>query len=253
MFGLFKTTLPIADGQRRWVDDSFIRLGSLLGAHRMLNARVYLPTAEYFPDRFDRSEAALNAMFLRVAEGMQVDPETIDLELFSETDDITRSLVPFGSSNTNGAGGLYYHDPAEKTRIAINSSKLADPLALVATLAHELGHVILLRPELVGREEKDMEPLNDLLTVFLGFGVFNANAAFQFRQYTNNDSQGWSTQRLGYLSEELFGYGLARFAFERNEAKPEWAKYLSTNISSYFKRSLAWLQANGAPLQFEGM
>jgi hypothetical protein len=253
MFGLFKPTLPIADQQRRWVDDSFIRLGSLLGARRMLDARVYLPTIEYFPDPFDRSEAALNAMFLRVAEGMQVDPETINLELFSETADVTRSLVPFGSSNTNGAGGLYYHDPAEKTRIAINSSKLADPLALVATLAHELGHVILLRPGLVGREEEDMEPLNDVLTIFLGFGVFNANSAFQFRQYTNNDSQGWSTQRLGYLSEELFGYGLARFAFERKEAKPEWAKHLSSNISSYFKRSLAWLQANGSSLPLDGM
>jgi hypothetical protein len=253
MFGLFKPTLPIADEQRRWVDESFTRLSRLLGAQRMLNAHVYLPTREDFPDPYDRSEAALEALFLRVADGMRVDPETIVLELFSETSDISRSLVPFGSSNTAGAGGLYYHDPAEKTRIAINSSKLADSLALVATLAHELGHVILLRPGLVGREEADMEPLNDLLTVFLGFGVFNANAAFQFRQYTNNDSQGWSTQRLGYLSEELFGYGLARFAFERKEAKPGWAKYLSVNVSSYFKRSLAWLQANGSPLVLDGM
>jgi hypothetical protein len=52
-------------------------------------------------------------------------------------------------------------------------------MALVATLAHELGHVILLRPGLVKANEADMEPLNDLLTVFLGFGVFNANSVFQ--------------------------------------------------------------------------
>ena len=90
--------------------------------------------------------------------------------------------------------------------------------------------------------------MNDLLTVFLGFGVFNANAAFQFHQYTKNDSQGWSTRRLGYLSEELFGYALARFAFERKEENPEWAKYLTTNVSTYFKRSLAWLRTNGSPV-----
>jgi hypothetical protein len=90
-----------------------------------------------------------------------------------------------------------------------------------------------------------MEPLTDLVTVFLGFGVFNANAAFQFKQYTNSDSQGWSTQRLGYLSEEMFGYSLARFAFERGELNPDWASYLSTNVSVYFKRSLAWLKTNG--------
>jgi len=41
-------------------------------------------------------------------------------------------------------------------------------MTLVAVLAHELGHVILLRPGLVDREEANMEPLNDLLTVFPG-------------------------------------------------------------------------------------
>jgi hypothetical protein len=116
-----------------------------------------------------------------------------------------------------------------------------------------LGHVILLRPGLVDRDEKDMEPMTDTVTVFLGFGVFNANSAFQFRQYTNNESQGWSTQRLGYLSEEAFGYSLARFAFERGERKPAWASYLTTNVSVYFKRSLAWLQTNGEPLGLDRM
>jgi predicted Zn-dependent protease len=57
---------------------------------------------------------------------------------------------------------------------------MKDPMTLVAVIAHELGHVILLRRELVDREEADMEPVNDLLTVFLGFGIFTANAAFRF-------------------------------------------------------------------------
>jgi predicted Zn-dependent protease len=48
---------------------------------------------------------------------------------------------------------------------------MKDPMKLVAVIAHELGHVILLRSELVDREEADMEPLNDLLTVFLGQGI----------------------------------------------------------------------------------
>jgi hypothetical protein len=91
-----------------------------------------------------------------------------------------------------------------------------------------------------------MEPLNDLLTVFLGFGIFSANAAFRFEQHTNNNSQGWSTRRLGYLSEEQFGYALARYAFERGETKPEWRSLLSTNVAVYMKRSSAWLADTGA-------
>ena len=51
-------------------------------------------------------------------------------------------------------------------------------------------------------------------------------------------------QRLGYLPEEVYGYALAKFAMERCEDKPAWAKYLPTNVRAYFKRSSAWLAKN---------
>jgi hypothetical protein len=244
MFGLGKAKLPITEEERVWIDRSFSRLAHLLGAQRMRNAVVMLPTREHFPDRYDGSEEALEAMFRRVAQRMEVDPGTIELDIFDDATQTTRSLVPFWSGEGSGAGGLYGHDGVSRTVIAINSSQLENPMALVATLAHEIGHVILLRPGLVGREEPDMEPLNDLLMVFLGFGVFNANAVFQFQQYNSYDRQGWSTRRLGYLSEQQFGYALARFAVDRGESRPEWPKYLSTNVASYWKQSIAWLGEN---------
>jgi hypothetical protein len=246
MFGLGKVKLPITEEERRWIDRSFLRLASLVGAQRMQDAVVMLPTSEHFPDRYDGSEEALEAMFRRVAERMEVDPRTIALEIFDDTTQTTRSLVPFWSGGSSGAGGIYGHDGLSRAVVAINSAQLENPMALVATLAHELGHVILLRPGLVSGDEPDMEPLNDLLTVFLGFGVFNANAVFQFQQYNSYDRQGWSALRLGYLSERQFGYALARFAIERQEWNHAWAKHLSTNVASYFKQSLAWLRRNGA-------
>jgi hypothetical protein len=111
----------------------------------------------------------------------------------------------------------------------------------VATLAHELGHVILLGGKLLDPKTPDMEPLTDLLTVYLGMGIFNANAAFRFSQYQNERKQGWSAALLGYLPEQIFSYALAKFAFERGELKPEWEVHLSVNNRSYFKRSLRWL------------
>lgn len=175
---------------------------------------------------------------------MQVNPDDIDVTIFGLEHDVTRGLVPFFSGSNSGAGGFYFHDPTSRPHISVNEAELQDPMALVAVLAHELGHIILLRPGLVDHDEPDMEPLNDLLTVFLGFGIFTANAAFRFEQHTNNESQGWSIRRLGYLSEELFGYALARFAFERGEARPKWASFLATIVASYMKRSITWLEAN---------
>lgn len=122
----------------------------------------------------------------------------------------------------------------------------------VATLAHELGHILLLRPGLVGRDEQDMEPLTDLLTVYLGLGVLTANAVFQFKQFSNDQTQGWSARRQGYLPEVTLGYALARFAHERGELKPKWIGYLATNIESYFKQSAAWLETNQTPCLIAG-
>ncbi len=252
MFGFTKPKLPIVPEQQKWVDDSFARLAAVLGADRLLHATVALPTAEHFPDPYDRSELSLQRIFCRVATAMRVDPAEIDVTLFVSGDDVTHGLVPFSSSSRSGPAGLYHHDPTVRQQISIDEAKMKDPIALVAVLAHEIGHIILLRPGLIPRDDPDMEPLTDLLTVFLGFGIFTANSTFRFARYTNYRAVGWSASRLGYLSEELFGYALARFAFERGEAKPKWRSFLSTNIASYLKSSEAWLASNHAARLFNG-
>jgi hypothetical protein len=247
MFGLLKPKLPIDPEQQEWADQSFRRLGRLLGARRLLDATVILPTPEHFPDPYDRSADPLRRMVDRIATVVKVDPSQIDVELFSSDHDLSSTLVPFFSGKSSGAAGLYFHEPDERQTIAINEAELKDPMALVAVIVHEICHILLLRPGLVKRDDPDMEPLNDLLTIFLGFGIFTANSAFQFSQYTNNRSQGWSTKRLGYLSEPMLGYALARFAYERGEQKPSWASFVKSNISPYMKRSLAWLSDTQQP------
>lgn len=252
VFGLTKPKLPITQEQRKWVDDSFVRLASFLGVQRLLQATVVSPTAEHFPDVFDGSEAALQRMFCRIATQMQVNPADVDVTLFASGHDLTRSLVPFYEGVHSAPGGLYHHDPNVRPHISINEIQLKDPMSLVAVLAHELGHIILLRPGLVDRTDSDMEPLNDLLTIFLGFGIFTANSAFRFEQHSDHRSEGWSNRRLGYLSEEQLGYALARFAFERHEGKPPWISLLAINVATYLKRSTAWLETNHEPRLFFG-
>lgn len=250
VFGLSKPKCPVSLEQKQWIDDSFIRLAGLVGVDRLLQATVVLPTANHFPDPYDGTEIALQRMFHRVATQMQVNPADVDVTLFASGDDMAQNLLPFYSASTSGAAGLYHHAPADKSHISINETELKDPMALVAVLAHELGHIILLRPGLVERDDPNMEPLNDLLTVFLGFGIFTANSAFRFEQHTDYQTQGWSARRLGYLSEEQFGYALARFAFERGERKPAWTSFLSTNIASYLRRSADWLADKREPRLF---
>jgi len=252
MFG-FSAKLPITDDERLWIDQGFHRLERFLGRKRMLQARVVLPTPGDFPDPYDKSPAAAERLFARTCTYMQVDRNQLTLEIFSDETEELQEIVPHWNGGSNGCAGFYAHDGDSKEErgrkqrlVAIRGTHLKDPLCLVAVMAHELGHVILLGGGLIISKTADHEPLTDLLTVFLGFGVFNANAAGRFKQFQDERHQGWSMQRLGYLSEEVYGYALARFACERGEGKTEWEKHLSTNVRTYYKRSRTWLADNSA-------
>lgn len=248
MFGL-SPKLPVSEEERQWVNQGFQRLEKMLGRRRMLEARVVLPTAEDFPDPYDKTPTAVEKLFQRVCTYMQVDRTTIELEIFPDETEELRKTLPHWRGDSKEAAGLYTHDggageAAKRMVVAIKSSQLQDPLVLVATVAHELGHAILLGSGLLNPKTDDHEPLTDLLTIFLGLGVFTANSAARFTQYQDERQVGWSMQRLGYLPEEVHGYALAKFSLERGEAKNEWEKHLSTNVRSYYKRSRAWLAKN---------
>jgi hypothetical protein len=137
----------------------------------------------------------------------------------------------------------------ERPLIAVRRSLLKDPLVAVATLAHELGHVVLLGGHHLQRDEEDMEPMTDLVTVYLGLGIFTANAARRFHQFQDDRRQGWSMNRLGYLPEPVFAYALARFAQQRGEEKPAWTAHLNTNLKTWFRDSTVWLNKDNQPIE----
>jgi hypothetical protein len=89
VFGLAKPKLPITEEQRDWIDRSFVRLGGLVGVHRLFEAELMLPTPEHFPDPYDRSEAALQRMIHRIAARMHVNPAEVEVTLFASEDDLT--------------------------------------------------------------------------------------------------------------------------------------------------------------------
>lgn len=245
MFG-FRPKLPVSEDERNWIDGGFARLKTMLGAKRMLGCNVVEPTDQFFPDPWDGSREALDGLFRRVCEYMHVDPNRVDLEIIPDSTEIEElSPVYTLRSNQPAPAGVHFGQTRDaKPLIGIRQSLLKDPLTVVATAAHELGHVILLDDGHIARDVEDMEPMTDLVTVYLGLGIFTANACCRFTKYRDDRYEGWSSSRHGYLSEEIYGYALALFARERGETSPRWAAHLATNVQTYFRRSTAWLEAN---------
>ncbi len=218
----FTPTCPLDSEDKEWIENAFQWLIDELGMEILHSLKVVLPTDEFFPDPFSGSKSDILKMVERVCNYMDVDPDLVEIRFFTNEDGT--NLHPLAGSE---------------------SSQAANPQVLAATVAHELGHVILLGEDRLNPDYADHEPMTDLLTVYYGMGIFTANSVFSFEQWTNTFAQGWQMNRRGYLSEEMFGYALALFAYVRGESKPAWANYLQTNVKSYLKSSLKYLEKTG--------
>jgi hypothetical protein len=229
---------PVRPDEQEWIDTSLNWLHGQFGPAR-LRGTVWLPTDEFFPGAYSGTRDDIRAVTLRLCAQMGVDPARVELEHFSdESDPGLSSLVPLNWQSSGAAG--HHRIRNGKSVIGIKDEQAAAPMALVATIAHELGHVLLLADGRITADRRDHEPLTDLLTVFFGFGVFAANSAFEFAR----DTSSYRTSRLGYLTEPMFGYALARYAWMRDEPNPPWARHLDTNPRAFLKRGLRYLAAS---------
>ncbi|GAA1580318.1 hypothetical protein GCM10009804_41080 [Kribbella hippodromi] len=104
----------------------------------------------------------------------------------------------------------------EGTAVLLSATTLAEPAAVVAAVAHELGHEVLWGYHLIDRQRPDAEAVTDLVAIFHGFGVFLANQAVE--RVPGKRSM---LQSLGYLGERGASDALAAYCFRRHGLWPE--------------------------------
>ncbi|GID29340.1 hypothetical protein [Paractinoplanes brasiliensis] len=230
-----RAACPVRPVEQEWIDRSMDWFVAEFGLER-LRGEVVLPTDGYFPGEYRGTREDVRVVLERLCAHMGIDPARVELE-HDEADDNPElsAHVPIHWSGSGAAGHHRMRDG--RSVIGIRDDQAARPAGLVATVAHELGHVLLLAEGRISAKRKDHEPLTDLLTVFFGLGIFSANSSFDY----SRDDQYTRTSRLGYLTEPMFGYALARYAWLRGEPDPDWARYLDTNPRTFLKRGLRFL------------
>ncbi|MGZ5242635.1 MAG: hypothetical protein ACXWEY_14435 [Bacteroidia bacterium] len=194
----------------------------------------------------DTSEERILDFVDFVAELMEISINEIEVEWFDsgmkEIDMGVGGIMYLHNEEESAPAGLYFPKNEDgKCIIALDKELLNTPLQLVATIVHEMAHIKLLGE---GRIDENDEFLTDLVTVFYGFGVFNANAAFEF----NKTSSMWKYSKLGYLLQQEWAYALALFAFMRGEENAEWVKYLNKSVKADFERSIEYIIENQATI-----
>lgn len=234
MLGWFRSKLPVTSEQQEWIERRWGWLVEEFGEPRLKALPMILPTPIYFPDPYERTPTDAEAMFARVCGYMGVDRERIDLSFFSGK---APDFGERGGGLITSTGAAGYYVGGERIRIALEVAHLADPISLVATMAHELAHVLLLGDGRITVEVEDHEHLTDLLTVAMGFGIFTANACIRDSAKSDGQWFKWSVGKQGYLTQEEWGYALARYARFHGEAKPKWVRHLRPDIRAHLRRS----------------
>jgi hypothetical protein len=175
-------------------------------------SQLILPTRDYFPSLINSPEKAAIETFEAVKKHAGLD--NWQCSLVAQEEDIDAVVAPtLAIKNApTSPQGTFQATPENEVIITYNPALTLKPIQLVATFAHELAHYLTV----TSQEEPpggwaNWEFATDLAATFLGFGVFMANSAFNFNQFSNTDSQGWQSSRSGYLSESEHIYALTLF------------------------------------------
>lgn len=152
-------------------------------------------------------------------------------------------LVPYFRTEGESSAAGTFGRKGNRAVVTYDPALLKRPIALIATLIHELAHYRLAgAPEAPPGGDEVMEPATDLATVHLGFGLFGANSAFEFGQFTDFDRQGWSSSRLGYLTESEWAFALALFCELRNVEPSRYRAHAKDTVRSMIDRNRAYLR-----------
>lgn len=226
MLSWFWPQCPIRTIEKVWVESRMTWLAQQLGPQRLLDARVVVPTDEFFPGNYRGTADDAQRVFRMLREQMQIEPQRVHLEI---TDELY---------SAEAVGEYENGDPAT---IRVRPAELEDPESLVGTLTHELAHEILLGGGILQDNNHDLERLTDLTQVYLGVGIFGANSALREQNFREGRWSWWTMRKKGYLPMRMYGYGMSLFAWARGERRPPWARYLRPDVREPLQVGLRFL------------
>jgi len=235
---LVRRACPIGPDDRAWVDHALAWLGTHLGSHA-IHGRMLLPSDDGIASLRTGSESEIRALVERLCWQMGVDQRRVTVgEFFQTAEDEVVQRLPAGVGESLSAG--HFRGVDGSVFIALESFEGSTPTQCVAAIAHELSHLRRPSPD----EQPSAgggEELVDLISVCLGLGVFAANACFDSVKVAGYRSVGYRTTLVGFMTERMYGYALARYALLRGEPDPTWARHLDVNPRTYLKQALRFL------------
>lgn len=238
-----KRKLPITDNDREWIDSDIDWLRKAFGEDHFRSIRTVTPTKSFYSMQFDGSKEYAQFVLETTRKLMAIkDDEKVSLEFYN-----TETIEGSNGQPLTVKGDLYgrwndaagtYQEVEGGTIISLDERQLKDPISLIATISHELSHLILLGEDWI--KEND-EYLTDLTAIFYGFGVFLGNAKFKHLTENTGFGSAWSVSSQGYLPEQIIAYATAQLSFLRKE-EINYGKYMNGQFAKHFEDTVQYLK-----------
>lgn len=198
--------------EREWLWSALESVIAKRGEPAFLEAPIVLPNDHHFPDRFTRDERGVAAIADRLLDYAGLGHLGVSVEIFDEEVDVHEIGLDGQASKWSHEGAAAWFAGIDRgiCRFGAQRASLADPLGLVASMAHETAHAFRRSHRLEHESRDHEEKLTDVTTVYLGFGVLTTatTARFTTRSHGNLGSS-YSHKQQGYLSPAAMSFLLA--------------------------------------------
>ena len=98
---------PVEAEDKAWIEESMLWLIEEFGADVLRGGQVVQPTDEFFPEPYSEDEDDVRALVDLVCGYMGVDPDRVELELFTDQNGELQQTLPSYESSYGGAAGHY--------------------------------------------------------------------------------------------------------------------------------------------------
>jgi hypothetical protein len=167
----------------------------------LTRSQLILPKPGFFPNNGETGHALAEIIFEQIKQYALID---WPVKLVQRAPIRTKGSVEFEVLKSRCILGTFRSNLHSIPEISYAANLVEQPVSLVATLAHELGHYVIHgAPALPVCANDEIEFLTDLTAVYLGFGIFMANSAFGTQSWRDglNDNKSVTLSRQGYLPE----------------------------------------------------
>ncbi len=167
------------------------------------------PSHSFFPDIIQPNVGGIRRIIHRLmvyADIGDLNPciELYDAQIFSENNESQEDMF---------IAGLFAGIENGDANFGLDIFQTMDEEGLIGVLCHEVTHAYRHHFQLEISQRNREEKLNDLTSVYLGFGILMANASYLFRtEKIIEDSwvySYWSARTAGYLNPQELCYLLA--------------------------------------------